>query len=114
MICSRSLAPTVVCPIYLPIRFLVYVTNGAFTVNGVCEGGITVSSRAAHCFCLADGNFIGFELWNQARAKGADLLWRIKKNLRLPRASRFPDGPYLSRIYPLERDWRHKTNGVQV
>jgi hypothetical protein len=25
-----------------------------------------------------------------------------------------PDGSYLSRIYPSERDWRHKTNGVQV
>ena len=25
-----------------------------------------------------------------------------------------PDGSYLSRIYPSERDWRHETNGVVV
>ena len=28
--------------------------------------------------------------------------------------SDFPDGSYLSRIYPSERDWRHKTNGIGV
>lgn len=27
---------------------------------------------------------------------------------------RLPDGSYLSRIYPSERDWRHKTSGVSV
>ena len=64
--------------------------------------------------CLADRNFFGFELWNEARSTGADLLWRVKKNLRLPCEKRLPDGSYLSRIYPSERDWRHKTNGVVV
>ena len=29
--------------------------------------------------CLADRNFFGFELWNQAHSTGADLLWRVKK-----------------------------------
>jgi len=64
--------------------------------------------------CLADRQFFGFELWAQARNGGADLLWRIKKNLRLACEKRLPDGSYLSRIYPSERDWRHKTNGVRV
>jgi hypothetical protein len=64
--------------------------------------------------CLADRLFFGFALWNQARAGGADLLWRIKKNLRLACEKRLPDGSYLSRIYASERDWRHKTNGVRV
>ena len=64
--------------------------------------------------CLADRNFFGFELWNQASATGADLLWRIKKNLRLPGETRLPDGSYLSRIYSSQRDWRNKTNGVKV
>jgi hypothetical protein len=27
---------------------------------------------------------------------------------------RLSDGSYLSRIYPSERDWRHKTNGLVV
>jgi len=64
--------------------------------------------------CLADRQFFGFELWAQARNGGADLLWRIKKNLRLACEKRLFDGSYLSRIYPSERDWRHKTNGVRV
>jgi hypothetical protein len=64
--------------------------------------------------CLADRQFFGYELWNQARAAGADLLWRVKKNLRLARENRLADGSYLSRIYPSERDGRQQTNGILV
>jgi hypothetical protein len=64
--------------------------------------------------CLADRQFFGFALWNHARQTGADLLWRIKKNTRLPRENSLPDGSYLSHIYPSEKDRRRKTNGVQV
>jgi hypothetical protein len=38
--------------------------------------------------CLADRQFLGFALWRQARDTGAELLWRIKKNIRLPCAKR--------------------------
>jgi hypothetical protein len=31
---------------------------------------------------LADRGFYGFRLWAQAAATGADLLWRVKTNLR--------------------------------
>jgi hypothetical protein len=64
--------------------------------------------------CLADRDFFGFALWNQARARGADLLWRVKKNLRLPVEKPLPDGSYLSRIYASEKDRRHGTDGVGV
>jgi len=64
--------------------------------------------------CLADRQFFGFELWHQARSTGADLIWRIKKNLRLPCEQRLGDGSYLSRIYPSQRDRRHDTNGLTV
>jgi len=64
--------------------------------------------------CLADRNFFGYALWKQARATGADLLWRVTKIMRLACETRLPDGSYLSRIYPSERDWRHKTNGIVV
>ena len=64
--------------------------------------------------CLADRNFLGYELWKQARASGADLLWRGKKHLRLEREKELPDGSYLSQIYPSERDWRKKVNGIRV
>ena len=56
--------------------------------------------------------FCGFQLWNQARSTGADLLWRVKRNRRLSCEKRLPDGSCLSRIYPSAGDGRHKTNGV--
>jgi len=64
--------------------------------------------------CLADRSFFGFGLWQQAQGTGADLLWRMKKNMRLACEQRLPDGSYLSHVYPSERDWRHKTNGIAV
>jgi hypothetical protein len=30
--------------------------------------------------CLADRQFFGYQLWMQARATSADLLWRVKKD----------------------------------
>ena len=48
--------------------------------------------------CLADRYFFGFEFWQQARATGADLLWRVKKNLQLACEKRLADGSYLSQI----------------
>ena len=56
--------------------------------------------------CLCDRNFYGFDLWEEARLTGADLLWRIKKNLILPVERRFPDGSYLSRAFPSSRRLR--------
>jgi len=64
--------------------------------------------------CLAGRNFFGFELWTHFQKTGADMLWRIKNNLRFANDERLPDGSYLSYTYPSERDWRRKTNGVPV
>ena len=64
--------------------------------------------------CLADRHFFSYPLWNKARASGADLLWRSKKNLILPCQQRLPDGSYLSRIYPSLRARRRCSNAVMV
>ena len=109
---------------YPQIRFVSLVENGTHVLFGTrmadyATGEITlahdvIASLQKGMLCLADRNFFGFGLWNRARATGADLLWRVKKNLRLPREKLLPDGSYLSRIYASERDWRHQTNGVVV
>jgi Insertion element 4 transposase N-terminal/Transposase DDE domain len=109
---------------YPQIRFVSLVENGTHVLFGnqmgsYATGEITlakavVTNLRPGMLCLADRQFFGFGLWNEARETGADLLWRIKKNLRLPCEERLPDGSYLSHIYPSERDWRRKTNGVQV
>ncbi len=64
--------------------------------------------------CLADRGFFGYEMWRQALATNAQLLWRIKKNAVLPCDKRLADGSYLSRIYPSEKDRRHQTNAIGV
>jgi len=48
--------------------------------------------------CLADRLFYGFELWNQAVATGAQLLWRVQKSISLPRLGTLSDGSYLSEV----------------
>ena len=64
--------------------------------------------------CLADRGFSGYALWEQASSTGADLLWRVKKNLVLSCHRRLSDGSYLSEIYASPQDRRHDENGITV
>jgi len=50
--------------------------------------------------CMADRGFNGFEHWEQARATGAQLLWRCGVNRKLPVQQMLADGSYLSTIRP--------------
>ncbi|MCA0240854.1 MAG: IS4 family transposase [Proteobacteria bacterium] len=50
--------------------------------------------------CLADRGFNGFEHWQQARATGADLLWRCSDTRQLPVQTLLDDGTYLSVLAP--------------
>ena len=87
---------------------------GPYRVGEITPAKEVLGHLRAGMLCLADRNFLGFKLWQQARATGANLLWRAKKNLILPCDKRLPDGSYLSRIYPSMRDRRHDTNAVKV
>ena len=64
--------------------------------------------------CLADRAFVGFGLWRNAAATGADLLWRVRLNQVFPCHRRLPDGSYLSRIYPSPRHRRRDDGGVTL
>src|SRR5260370_37239110 len=86
-------------------------------MDAYATGEITLAKAVLPCLrkgmlCLADREFFGYQLWKQAQATGADLLWRVTKNLRLACETRLPDGGYLSRVYPWEGGWRHKTSGI--
>jgi hypothetical protein len=106
------------------LRFVSLVENGTHVLFGtrmenIETGEITLAKEVLTSLdkgmlCLADRNFFGFELWNQARGTGADLLWRMKKNLRLACEKRLPDDSYLSRVYRSPKDHRHRRNGVAV
>src|SRR5450759_993956 len=109
---------------YPQVRFVSLVENGTHVLfgtqmSGYGDGEITLAHKVLPSFkkgmlCLADRNFFGFDLWKKACATGADLLWRVKKNLRLPCEKRLSDGSYLSTIYRTDKDRRRGTNGIRV
>ena len=106
------------------LRFVSLVENGTHVLFGTqlgayATGEITLAKAVLRALrkgmlCLADRNFFGFALWVQARSTGADLLWRVKINARLPREHPLADGSYVSRIYRSERDRRHQRHAVTV
>src|SRR5450759_1596909 len=109
---------------YPQVRFVSLVENGTHVLfgtqmSGYGDGEITLAHKVLPSLkkgmlCLADRNFFGFDLWKKACATGADLLWRVKKNLRLPCEKRLSDGSYLSTIYRTDKDRRRGTNGIRV
>jgi hypothetical protein len=106
------------------LRFVALVENGTHVLfgarlGGYAEGETTLAHAALAALrpgmlCLADRQFFGHALWQAASATGADLLWRGKHNLRLPREVVLADGSYLTTIYPSDKDRRHRTGGVRV
>jgi hypothetical protein len=108
---------------YPQIRFVSLVENGTHVLFGTRMGVYrtwepalaeeTLTFLKEGMLCLADRNFYNFELWSKAHTR-ADLLWRVKKNLRLPCEKVLPDGSYLSTVYGSEKDRRHTRNGVVV
>jgi hypothetical protein len=106
------------------IRFVSLVENGTHVLFGTQLGPYGTAELVLAkgvlpwlgqgMLCLADRYFFGFEFWRQAGATGADLLWRVRNNLRLVCERRLADGSYLSRIYPSPADRRRHTRGVVV
>jgi Insertion element 4 transposase N-terminal/Transposase DDE domain len=109
---------------YPQIRFVSLVENGTHVLFGsrmadygtseIALAKAVLPSLCKGMLCLADRGFFGFEMWKQAAATGAALLWRARKNILLPCEKRLPDGSYLSRIYSSQQEQRRKRNGVAV
>jgi hypothetical protein len=66
-----------------------------------------VASLSPGMLLLADRNFPGYELWGLAAATGADLAWRIKKNLVFPPVRVLPDGSFHSVMRTPAENVRH-------
>jgi hypothetical protein len=106
------------------IRFVSLVENGTHVLFASRMGGYTIGETTlatevmgrlqGGMLCLADRSFFSYGLWQTAQATGADLVWRVKKNIRLPCLRRFRDGSYLSKIYASDKDRRHDTNSITV
>jgi transposase IS4-like protein/DDE family transposase len=106
------------------LRFVTLVENGTHVLFGAklgryTEGETTLAQTVLGTLrpgmlCLADRQFFGYALWQAAATSGADLLWRVKHNLRRPREKVLADGSYLTTIYPSDKDRRHRSNGIRV
>lgn len=109
---------------YPQFRFVSLVESGTHVLFGTRMGPYATGENTlardvlgvldSTMLCLADRGFFGFEMWRQALATKAQLLWRVKKNAVLPCDKRLTDGSYLSRIYPSEKDRRHQANAICV
>lgn len=109
---------------YPQIRFVSLVENGthvlfgsrmdSYTTDEIALGRHVHKNLRNGMLCLADRYFFGYQLWKESAATGADLLWRVKKNIRLPCLKRFRDGSYLSKLYASEKDRRHDRYGILV
>ena len=59
---------------------------------------------SAGMLVLADRYYFGFPLWLRATQTGAELLWRVKANTRLPVLERHADGSFRSIVRGSGRD----------
>ncbi|MFI6697356.1 IS4 family transposase [Streptomyces sp. NPDC050433] len=104
-------------------RVVALAECGTHAVFGAAIGPLSVSEPVlsrqlltelrAGMLLLADRGFYGFELWQAARASGADLLWRMRKSAALPVMEVLTDGSYLSTVHA-EKDRRSRRNPVTV
>ena len=90
------------------VRLLALAECGTRALIAACQGGYRTGEKTlarqllprleAGMLCLADSNFACYELWRDAAAAGAQLLWRAGASLGLPVIEVLPDGTYLSRL----------------
>lgn len=90
------------------LRLVALVENGTHVVFGAvmapyATGEATLARTVLAALrpgmlCLADRYFLGFDLWQQAAATGAALVWRAKVTQRFPVEARYADGSYRSTL----------------
>jgi hypothetical protein len=105
------------------VRLVALAESGTHAIFDAALGAYGDAERtlAEHLFvslgegmlCLADRGFYSFECFHNARETGAQLLWRVKADVGLPREETLADGSYLTSIYAL-KDRKAKRNGVRA
>jgi hypothetical protein len=77
---------------------------GAYTTPENTLAAELVDRLQRGMLCLADRGFYSFEAWQKASSTGADLLWRVKDNLKLDPVRDLPDGSWLAEVFHSTRD----------
>jgi hypothetical protein len=92
---------------YPNLTLLTLIACGTRALLGAAMDSFGDEHRLAHrlldrlgpgMLLLADRNFYGHHLWQQAGTTGAELLWRIKGGVHLPIVKALPDGSYLTAL----------------
>ena len=86
---------------------------GPYTTSEVGLSKGLVDRFTPGSLVIADRGFYGYDLWVRAEATGADLLWRVKKNLKPVFVEDLGDGSWLGEIRRGGRAGR-KANPVRV
>ena len=86
---------------------------GPYTTSENGLAGELLTRLQPGMLCLADRGFYSFTAWRTASATGADLLWRVKDNLRLEPVAELPDGSWLADVFDSVAD-RARRHPVRV
>ncbi len=87
---------------------------GPYATGEVTLAKPVIDQADASMLVTADRNFYSYPFWQRAIATGAKLLFRVKRDLRLPREKELTDGSYLTTLYACDKDRRRQTNGTVV
>jgi len=111
-------------PAFPKIRFVSLCEVGTHVLFGSRVesyeiGEVTLAEQvlpllAPGMLCLADRGYNCFRLWKLAQGTGAALLWRLRKDLILPREKALADGSFLSTLYENPEARRKELNGIVV
>lgn len=77
---------------------------GPYTTSENVVAGDLLDRLEPGMLCVADRGFYSFEAWQKASKTGADLLWRVKDNLKLESIKDLPDGSWLAQVFHSTRD----------
>jgi hypothetical protein len=81
---------------------------GPYTTSENALSGDLLARLRPGMLCLADRGFYSFTAWQNASATGADLLWRVRDNLRLDSVTDLPDGSWLADVFDSVADRRRQ------
>jgi hypothetical protein len=116
---------------YPQLRLVSLVACGTRALAGAAFGPYTQGERALAAqllgclrggmLLLADAGFYSYQLWKDAAATGAQLLWRMQDGIPLPVLCPLPDGSWLSELNdPAEtrrravRNWKRRASGGKL
>lgn len=87
--------------------------TGPYTSSEAALAGPLLDRLGPGMLCVADRGFYSFEAWQRAAKTGADLLWRVRDNLKLEPVTELPDGSWTAEVFHSTKD-RERRHPVTV